>query len=86
MHPHAVIFILQGAVEARNANYAQITAHLAFKRGAHLDDEASGNAGSREVKHVGSASRIELAEAEGQEAPLPLQDELEVQVGFGRVS
>jgi hypothetical protein len=69
---------VQGAVEARNANYAQITAQLAFKRGAAIDEEHHGG-GGREVKHAGSTNRIEVAEAEGQN--MALQDEAEVQVG-----
>ena len=67
---------MQGAVETRNANYAQITAHLAFKRGNGVEEVQHG--GGREMKHAGSGNRMEVAEAEGQNPAL--QDEAEMQV------
>jgi hypothetical protein len=68
---------VQGAVETRNANYAQITAQLAFRRGNAIE-EAHHGGGGRDIKHAGSGNRIEVAEAEGQNPAL--QDEAEMQV------
>lgn len=77
---HRADFSLQGAAEARNANYAQIAAQLAFKRGGAIDedDHNAGGGSAREMKRAGSAGRIEVAEGDRQD--MPLADEPEVQV------
>lgn len=72
--------LVQGAVETRNANCAQITANLAFKRGNGVEEVQHGGGGGREMKHAGSGNRMEVAEAEGQNPAL--QDEAEMQVSM----
>lgn len=71
----------QGAVEARNANYAQIAAQLAFKRAGWVDEEASAAA----LKQVGSSKRLgggaAPEAADGSEAE-DLAEEEEGQVRF----
>ena len=71
-------------METRNANYAQITANLAFKRGNGVEEVQHGGGGGREMKHVGSGNRMEVAEAEGQNPAL--QDEAEMQVSMWPVA
>ena len=69
-------------METRNANYAQITAQLAFRRGNAFEEVHHGG-GGRDIKRAGSGNRIEAAEAEGQNPAL--QDEAEMQVSAGEL-
>jgi len=67
-------------VEARNANYAQIAAQLAFKRAGWVDEEASAAA----LKQVGSSKRLGVGAApeaaDGSEAEDLAEEEEEGQV------